>query len=223
MNLRHFILKNLPQILSLSVIASFTSCSSIPDKPNPLATAPLKAVFINPYAAGSYEHFTAGPDYPKTYTIYKNTELLEKTNASNSSVIVNLTLQRAFLMNGEEITMDYPISSGQSRFPTPTGDYRILEKTVDKRSNLYGKMLDAEGSVTNSDADTRADAIPEGGSFLGASMSNWMRLTGSGVGMHRGPVPRYPASHGCIRTPGSVVTIVYSKVRIGTPVSIIRK
>lgn len=222
MNQRILNLNNLLPLLALGLIATLSSCSSSPSKPNPLATAPLKAVFINPHQAGTYEHFTAGPDYPKTYTVYKNTDLLAKTNASNSSIIVNLTLQRAFLMNGEEIAMDYPISSGQSRFPTPAGNYKILEKTVDKRSNLYGKMLDAEGTVINYDADTRSDAIPEGGSFQGASMANWMRLTGDGVGMHRGPVPRYPASHGCVRTPGSVVTIVYSKVAKDTPVSIVR-
>lgn len=222
MNLRKLNLKNLLPLLALLVFASFTSCSSGPSKPNPLATAPLKAVFINPHTEGTYEHFIARPDYPKTYDVYKNKDVLANTNSSNSKVIVNLRLQRAFLMNGDEIAMDYPISSGQSRFPTPTGEFRIMEKTVDKRSNLYGKMLDAEGKVINYDADTRTDAVPEGGSFQGASMANWMRLTGDGVGMHRGPVPRYPASHGCIRTPGSVVTTVYSKVRIGTPVSVVR-
>jgi lipoprotein-anchoring transpeptidase ErfK/SrfK len=222
MNIRPIILKQLLPLLALLISITFTSCSSVPNKPNPLATAPLKAVFINPHTAGTYEHFTASPDYPKTYNVYKNNAVMDKTNSSNSKVLVNLTLQRAFLMNGDEIAMDYPISSGQSRFPTPTGEFRILEKLVDKRSNLYGKMLDAEGTVVNYDADTRTDAVPEGGSFQGASMANWMRLTGDGVGMHRGPVPRYPASHGCIRTPGSVVTTVYSKVRIGTPVSVIR-
>jgi len=55
-----------------------------------------------------------------------------------------------------------------------------------------------------SGADSREDEVPEGGEFLGASMAHWMRLTGDGIGMHKGYVPTYPASHGCIRTPGAV-------------------
>jgi lipoprotein-anchoring transpeptidase ErfK/SrfK len=224
MNSNLLTVKHLLSLLALVTIVTLTSCSSAigPSKPNPLATSALKAVFINPHTSGTYEHFTAGTDYPKTYNVYKNTELLAKTNSSNSKVIIDLSLQRGFLMNGDQVVMDYPVATGNSRHPTPTGSFRILEKTVDKRSNLYGKMLDADGKVTNYDADSRDDTIPEGGSFLGASMAYWMRLTGDGVGMHRGKVPRYPASHGCIRTPGSVVTIVFKKVRKGTTVIVQR-
>jgi lipoprotein-anchoring transpeptidase ErfK/SrfK len=204
------------------VVATLTSCGSAsgPSKPNPLATRALKAVFINPHTEGTYEHFIAKPEYPKTYNVYKNRNLLARTNSGNSKVIIDLSLQRAFLMNGNQVAMDYPVSTGNSRYPTPPGSFRIMEKIVDKRSNLYGKILDAEGKVVKYNADAREDAVPEGGKFLGASMRHWMRLTGDGVGMHRGKVPRYPASHGCIRTPGSVVTTVYAKVHPGTPVTI---
>jgi len=189
--------------------------------PEPKIIKPLKAVYINPHKAGSYEHFKAEPGYPKTYNVYKNTKLLAATNSSNSKVRIDLGLQRAFLMNGSQIAMDYPISSGTKKHPTPTGNFKITEKIKDKRSNLYGKILDANGKVVKSGADSRKDEVPEGGKFLGASMEHWMRLTGDGIGMHKGNVPRYPASHGCIRTPGSVVPIVFGKVRPGTSVSIV--
>jgi lipoprotein-anchoring transpeptidase ErfK/SrfK len=125
-------------------------------------------------------------------------------------------------MNGDLIAMDYPVSTGNSKHPTPTGEFNISEKVVNKRSNLYGEILDVDGKVVQTDADSRDDVIPEGGRFLGASMAHWMRLTNGGIGMHRGKVPRYPASHGCIRTPRSVVTTIYEKVGMGTPVSIQR-
>lgn len=219
MNSRTYNLKQLLIGLSLVIIASLTSCVS-PSRPNPDALEPLKAVFVNPYTPGTYEHFTAKQNYPKTYNVYKNKALLAKTNASNSKVIIDMKLQRGMLMNGGRVAMDYPVSTGTSRHPTPAGSYRIMEKVVDKRSNLYGKMYDAEEKVINYNADTRDDVVPEGGKFVGASMAHWMRLTGDGVGMHRGKVPRYRASHGCIRTPGSVVQIVYGKVKIGTPVTV---
>ncbi len=184
-----------------------------------LAEAP-KAVWVNPHTPGTYKHFKAEKSYPKTWKTYKNASLLARTNSSNSWVKINLKLQRAFLMNGNQVAMDYPISSGRKKYPTPTGSFRIMEKIKDKRSNLYGKVLNANGGVVKSNADSRKDSIPAGGSFRGASMPNWMRLTGDGVGMHTGRVPRYPASHGCIRTPKAITPIVFSKVRTGTKVII---
>lgn len=201
----------------------FTSCAPVssPSVPNPKATKALKAVHLNPYKPGSYAHFKATKSYPKTYKVYKNADLLSRTNASNSTVIIDLSLQRAFLMNDGQVAMDYPVSTGTKKHPTRTGTFGIKEKlAADKRSSLYGKILDADGKVVKSNADSRTDEVPEGGKFQGALMTHWMRLTWDGIGMHRGRVPRYPASHGCIRTPGSVVSTVFNKVRIGTQVTI---
>ncbi len=172
--------------------------------------------YVNPFPSGTYEHFTAEKTYPKTYNVWKNTQLLPDTNSSNSWVKIDLKTQRGKLMMGETVVMDYPISSGTKSRPTPPGDYKILEKIVDKRSNLYGKILDAEGSVVKRDADARTDEVPEGGKFLGAPMKYWMRLTNDGVGHHIGNVPRYPASHACIRGSSKVMPVVFSKVAVGS-------
>jgi len=175
---------------------------------------------VNPYPAGTYDHFKAEPTYPKTYNVWKNEELLSLTNASNSHIRIDLETQRGMLMNNGEVVMDYPICSGIKSRPTPTGTFYILEKVVDKRSNRYGKFLDASGDVVNGNADAVLDPLPEGGRFLGAQMHYWMRLTTDGVGHHIGPVRRYPASHACIRGPSKVMPIVYGKVKEGTRVDI---
>ena len=52
-------------------------------------------------------------------------------------------------------------------------------------------------------------------------MPYWMRLSYGGIGMHRGKVPRYPASHGCIRMPSSVAPTVFANTPPGTPVDIV--
>lgn len=208
----------------LAVIGSalfLNSCTTTAPTPNPKQEKPLKAVHVNPYKSGSYAHFTSAKSYPKTYKIYKNKALLTSTNENNSKVVVDLGLQRAFLINNDQIAMDYPVSTGNKKFPTSPGSFQVLKKIEkEKRSNLYGKIYDADGEVVNSNANFKTDPIPEGGKFEGALMAHWMRLTWDGVGMHRGNVPRYPASHGCIRTPGSVVEIVFHKVKEGTPVTI---
>jgi hypothetical protein len=98
----------------------------------------------------------------------------------------------------------------------------VLEKLTKKRSNLYGKIYNANGRVVNSDAKLGRDPIPPGGRFVGASMPYFMRLTYDGVGMHAGPIPRpgFRASHGCIRMPRKMAPIVFAHVPIGTPVTI---
>ncbi len=218
-------IKHLSLLISFATVSlSFTSCgpTASPTVPNPIAKKALKAVYINPHKSGSYAHFKASKSYPKTSNVYKNKDLLSRTNSSNSKVVIDQSLQRGFLMNNGTIAMDYPVSTGRSKYPTPNGSFRITEKIVDKRSNLYGTILNSSGGVVKSGADSRKDKVPEGGEFRGAPMSHWMRLTGDGIGMHKGRVPRYPASHGCIRTPGSVVPTVYAKTRVGTSVTIRR-
>ncbi len=186
----------------------------------PAATVIKDGKPVNPYPAGTYDHFKAEPTYPKTHSVWKNEELLSRTDAGNSSIVINLAKQRGFLINGGEIVLDYPICSGIASRPTPTGTFYILEKVVDKKSNRYGRIYDAAGEVVNRDADAVLDPIPEGGRFEGAPMRNWMRLTNDGVGHHIGPVKRYPASHACIRGPSGTIPIVYSKVKLGTRVTV---
>lgn len=173
----------------------------------------------NPFPPGTYDHFKAEPDYPKTMKVWKNDQLLAKTGPENSRILISLPMQRGFLMNGDDVVIDYPISSGVPSRPTPPGNYKVLEKIVDKSSNAYGKVFDAEGNQVG--GETPAD-VPEGGKFVGAPMRYWMRLTWDGIGHHIGPIPRSrrAASHACIRGPSAVMPLVYSKVKIGTPVSV---
>lgn len=186
----------------------------------PLPTTDASGKFVNPYPPGTYEHFTTEPTYPKTYSVWKNEELLSRTNPDNSSIRIIVSKQRGLLLNHGEIAMDYPVCTGRNGHESPIGEFTILEKTVDKRSNRYGRIYDATDDCVNGDADILKDAVPEGGRFLGASMRYWMRLTNDGVGHHIAPLPRSrrPASHGCLRGPSSAIPIVYSKVKIGTKV-----
>ena len=184
----------------------------------PAAEVTKDGKFVNPHPAGTYDHFKAEPTYPKTYSVWQNEELLSRTDSENSSILISLAKQRGFLMNGDEVVLDYPICSGIPSRPTPPGTFYILEKVVDKKSNKYGKIYDAAGEIVNGDADSTLDAIPEGGKFEGAAMRYWMRLTNDGVGHHIGPVRRRPASHACIRGPSATMPIVYSKVKPGTRV-----
>ncbi|MBT8036935.1 MAG: L,D-transpeptidase [Verrucomicrobiae bacterium] len=209
----------IPALLAACLLASCGNSST----PNPNQTAPLKAVHVNPYKPGTYAHFRGQKAYPRNYGVWKNQDILARTDATNASIRIDISDQRAYLMNGTDLAMDYPVATGRSEFPTPTGNYRVLEKIKEeKRSSTYGKIYDAEGKLINANADSRKDPIPEGGKYVGAAMPYWMRITWDGIGMHKGNVPRRPASHGCIRTYYKVVPTVFAKVRVGTRVSIVQ-
>ena len=141
-------------------------------------------------------------------------------NPNNSRVLISLSKQRAYLLAGDQVYIDTPVSTGKKAGSTPTGTFRITEKDPDHRSSLYGDFVDSRGRVVRSGISTRVDSAPSGTRYVGAPMKWFMRLTSGGVGMHVGILPGYPASHGCIRLPADIAPLIYQKVKLGTPVTI---
>lgn len=138
-------------------------------------------------------------------------------------VTIDLSEQKAYIFkNSQNVAWTY-VATGRSGFNTPTGTFRISEKVVDKRSNRYGTIVDANGNTVRSNATAGLHRIPPGGRFIGAKMPYWMRLTGNGVGMHAGriPNPGSPASHGCVRLPYDMAAKIYAVAPTGTPVTIV--
>lgn len=146
----------------------------------------------------------------------------ERLSPETASVVLNLSKQRAYLMLGDEVALETPISSGKRSHPTPTGTYTISEKVIDKRSNIYGNFVDSSGRIVKGGVSTKIDSAPAGTRFLGAPMKYWMRLTDYGIGMHVGNLPGYPASHGCVRLPEELAERIYAKTKVGTPVKVVR-
>ena len=174
-------------------------------KPSPTAPQPMKK---------------AADLISKQPGISTNNAVLQRVTPDNAHVIVSLTKQRAYLMTGEEIAIDSPISSGKRGHGTPSGSFSVLEKDKDHRSSIYGDYVDSKGRVVRGGISARIDSAPSGTHYVGASMKWFMRLTGEGVGMHVGILPGYPASHGCIRMPEPAAAQFYSHVKVGTPVRV---
>lgn len=140
------------------------------------------------------------------------------------SMNIDLSEQKAYLFKGGENVGWTYVASGRSGYNSPTGTFRIMEKIVDKRSNRYGTIVDRNGNVVNSNATAGVSRVPPGGRFLGARMPYWMRITGYGVGLHAGAIPRpgSPASHGCIRLPRDMAEAIYQHATVGTRVTIMQ-
>ena len=149
-----------------------------------------------------------------------NQALLAKISPGDVHVIISLGKQRAYLMVGEEIVVDSPISSGKQGHTSPSGNMQILEKDPNHYSSLYGDFVDSSGRIVRAGVSMHIDAAPSGTHFQGAAMKWFMRLTDEGVGMHVGILPGYPASHGCIRMPSDGAKLFYDHVKVGTPVEV---
>lgn len=150
-----------------------------------------------------------------------NNALLEQLSADNARIVVSIPKQRAYLLSGERVVIDSPISSGKRGRSSPTGRFTVLEKDKSHRSSIYGDYKDSSGRTVRAGVSARIDSAPSGTHFVGAEMKWFLRLTDDGVGMHVGILPGYPASHGCIRLPSQAAELVYSHVKIGTPVEVL--
>jgi lipoprotein-anchoring transpeptidase ErfK/SrfK len=209
-------------VLALTVFAFDHANAQIPRRtpPRPAPSPTIKASQPKPSPTPTQPMKKASELISKQPPISTNNAVLQKVTPENAHVIVSLTKQRAYLMNGDEIAIDSPISSGKRGHTSPNGSFTVLEKDKDHHSSLYGDYKDSSGRTVRGGVSARIDSAPSGTHFVGASMKWFMRLTGEGVGMHVGILPGYPASHGCIRMPEPGAAQFYSHVKVGTPVRV---
>jgi len=149
-----------------------------------------------------------------------NQDLLKQATPENTRIVVSIPKQRAYLMIGEEIVADGPVSSGKRGHESPRGHMRVLEKDPNHHSTLYGDFVDGSGRIVRGGVSARIDSAPSGTHFAGAAMKWFLRLTEDGVGMHIGILPGYPASHGCIRESVDGAKLFYDHAKVGTPVDV---
>jgi lipoprotein-anchoring transpeptidase ErfK/SrfK len=139
-----------------------------------------------------------------------------------SRIVIDTDQQRALFYSGDEEVGWSTVASGLPKHPTPTGEFAVMEKIENKRSNLYGKYVQGK-KVVKASVKAGRDPVPPGATFEGAHMPFFMRLTYDGIGLHAGPIPRpgQPASHGCIRLPSTLAPVLFRHVSHGTPVTIV--
>ena len=83
-----------------------------------------------------------------------------------------------------------PVSTGMKGHSTPMGVFSVIQKHKMHHSNIYS----------------------------GAPMPYMQRITWSGIAMHAGVLPGYPASHGCIRMPMAFAVKMWNWTRMGARV-----
>ena len=108
--------------------------------------------------------------------------------------VVALNEQRVSIYDAKGKILQAPVSTGQKGYETPAGIYSVLGKKREHYSNLYDD----------------------------ASMPFMQRLTWSGIALHAGVLPGYPASHGCIRMPHAFAKVLFELTNVGLRVVVVR-
>jgi hypothetical protein len=109
-------------------------------------------------------------------------------------VAVSIGSQRVTVYDNGVQVASAPVSTGMKGHPTPLGAFSIIQKEKWHESNLYSN----------------------------APMPFMERITWSGVALHAGVLPGYPASHGCIRMPHEFAVRLYGMTRLGARVIVTR-
>jgi hypothetical protein len=105
-------------------------------------------------------------------------------------MIISLPEQLAYVYRNGVVIGFTTVSTGKEGYETPTGVFTILQKNADHYSNIY-------------------DSAP---------MPYMQRLTWSGVALHAGRLPGYPASHGCVRMPYEFARLLFAESSTGLTV-----
>src|SRR5947207_438968 len=101
--------------------------------------------------------------------------------------IVSLRHQQITVYDANGWVLRAPVSSGQKGRETPAGIFSVIQKEAEHYSNLYDD----------------------------AFMPHMQRITWSGIALHAGPLPGYPASHGCVRMPFEFAARLVDEARLG--------
>jgi lipoprotein-anchoring transpeptidase ErfK/SrfK len=140
------------------------------------------------------------------------------TLRSGTRVIINLSEQRAYLVERGKVILIAPIASGKPGWATPTGNFAIISKDIDHRSQSFGSIIDGSGRIATANA-TPGTRVPRGFHYEPAPMPYYMEFS-QAIGMHAGYLPGYPASHGCVRMPRDLAAQFFERVHLRTPVTV---
>ena len=107
-------------------------------------------------------------------------------------LIINVSIaqQKVRVYDANGLFAEAPVSTGMPGHGTPMGVFSVIEKDRYHHSNIYS----------------------------GAPMPYMQRITWGGVALHEGVLPGHPASHGCIRMPGSFAVKMWGWTKMGARV-----
>jgi lipoprotein-anchoring transpeptidase ErfK/SrfK len=105
-------------------------------------------------------------------------------------ISISIDQQKIRVYDSNGLFAEDRVSTGMKGHPTPMGVFSVIQKHRMHHSNIYS----------------------------GAPMPYMQRITWSGIAMHQGVLPGYPASHGCIRMPAAFAVKMWNWTKMGARV-----
>ena len=124
-----------------------------------------------------------------------NEDVAKDARKPQGPLIIAISIEKQVLRiyDANGTFAETPISTGMRGHSTPMGVFSVIQKHKYHHSNIYS----------------------------GAPMPYMQRITWSGVAIHAGVLPGYPASHGCIRMPMNFAVKMWGWTRLGARVVIV--
>jgi len=163
----------------------------------PIGTAHAKLLFWPQYGSwwGDHAPFRHNHQHRHTKSEPARENQPQETPKGPLQIIISIADQRVSLYDNGILVARSSVSTGVRRHPTPLGVFSVIEKERWHRSNLYS----------------------------GAPMPYMQRITWSGIALHAGELPGYPASHGCIRLTNDFAIRLWQLTKRGARVIIARQ
>jgi len=133
------------------------------------------------------------PQRTRTHSTGKTAVAEKETGAKPQGpliITISIDQQKVRIYDANGFFAESPVSTGMKGHPTPMGVFSVIQKHKLHHSNIYS----------------------------GAPMPYMQRITWSGVAMHAGVLPGYPASHGCVRMPMAFAMKMWNWTKMGARV-----
>src|SRR6478672_7627471 len=146
----------------------------------------------------SYYYYQPAPTIQRRPRVRRQVKKLEASEKESTKpqgpliIAISIEKQSLKIHDANGFFAETPISTGMRGHPTPMGVFSIIQKHKFHHSNIYS----------------------------GAPMPYMQRITWSGVAIHAGVLPGYPASHGCIRMPMAFAVKMWNWTKMGARVII---
>jgi hypothetical protein len=151
------------------------------------------AVYWSDYDSGYSEPGPAMPQRQKARRHSgKKIEAVKEAAKPQGPLVISISInkQNLRIYDANGLFAETPISTGMRGHSTPMGVFSVIQKQKLHHSNIYS----------------------------GAPMPYMQRITWSGIAIHAGVLPGYPASHGCIRMPMAFAVKMYGWTKMGARV-----
>jgi hypothetical protein len=160
----------------------------------PIGTAHARLVLWPQWGSWWGDHAPLRHSHRPRHAEPKSAKKDQAQDAPNGplQIIISIADQRISVYNNGRLIARSSVSTGIPGHPTPLGVFSVISKQRWHQSNLYSA----------------------------APMPYMQRITWSGVALHAGVLPGYPASHGCIRLKNEFAIRLWHLTKRGTRVII---